>query len=193
MPKKIKLVTDLYGTNGLLVNFVQFPYAENQSYFTNDGRIFQDKGEKRLFLSKVNIIYQENDSGSADYTDFKGQLVVVFESPDYLLYYVKENTNGTVSLVGLGGGGGGSPPIPGVNIGVDGYTVNLDRILTDMETITYFDDDFVIGQGASAIDEAPTEIIKIWQSDTGGTNSSKIELKNGKTYIEEIDTDIGLW
>ena len=179
--RKMKLTT---AAN--MVGWITHPYLEGQGYFTADGRIYLDKGGTRVQLGEIKTIVSEEDTGNTDFSDYYGNLIVEDVSGTYTLYYVK--SDGT--RVEISGGGGGSTYTAGKNIDITTDIISVEDILLNMSKITYFTNDFVIGQGATAVDESPTEIIKIHKGNTG-LNDSKVEIKNAKTYIEDLD--FGVW
>ena len=166
-------------------DFSTYPYYESQKYFTSDGRVYQDKNLKRYLIGNVNIVRLEADTGTAVYTEFKGSLVLKYVDLDYILYYVGD----TGALVAISGGGGGSTYTGGTNITINNVSdeIDLDITLLNMKEILFFDNDFVIAQSTDAIGTVQTDIIKIYKLNDGGTDGSKVEIKNAKTHIEDLD------
>ena len=54
MPNKIKLISDL---TSFLTSFTTYPYLENQQYFTREGVVFQDVGQRRTLISKIKVSF----------------------------------------------------------------------------------------------------------------------------------------
>jgi len=66
-----------------------------------------------------------------------------------------------------------------------------------MDGINFYDNDFIIGQDTTGDGTTDLEIIKIYKTeqvstggdpvDTGDLPARKVEIKNSKTYIEDLD------
>jgi len=73
MAIKMKYITDA-SLDNFLADFNTFPYLDNQSYFTNDGLVFNDIDGRRTLLAKVKVQYTENATTSTE--EIKGNLLL---------------------------------------------------------------------------------------------------------------------
>lgn len=170
MAKNMKLIPS-GSLTAFLTDFLTYEYVEKQNYFTADGRVYRDLGNKRVAITKIEIVYQEKD---LDYSNYLDKLVVIYNTIDSVwgLWYV--NKLGVKQALG---GGGGTTYTAGDNLNVADFAldkISVSAILKNMTSVLFFDEDFTISQGASAIDTVGTPMIKINKADTVG--ASKIEI-----------------
>lgn len=185
--KKIVFVTSGLNSNNFRSGFSNgYPYRNNQTYLLEDGTYYEDKNNQRFFLGTVKEFKSEISPGpgqSLQYGDLKGSLIIKYENqvgqegdPNYkpagrYLYWVDENGD----LQSIFSGGGGS---------ID--TSSFVKKITENWNIQNegINSDFIISQGA-------TEIFKIYKTTSGGSPDAKVEIKNAKTRIEDLD--FGAW